>query len=98
VEDTRREPAPSEAPSRLIGKLLFSLETALSSLLFTTGRSRYGTHQRGPLKRNSLRDVLFSPVGHWLATKTLKSLLLLDGSGGRDTGEKTALGNNPADR
>jgi WD40 repeat protein len=45
-----------------------------------------------------VRDILFSPDGHWLAAKTLGGLRLLDGSGDRDAGKKTALGNSPADR
>ena len=45
-----------------------------------------------------VRDILFSPDGHWLAAKTLRGLLFLDGSGDRDVGKKTAMGNSPADR
>jgi WD40 repeat protein len=45
-----------------------------------------------------VRDILFSPDGHWLAAKTLRGLRLLDGSGDRDSGKKTALGNSRADR
>ncbi len=45
-----------------------------------------------------VRDILFSPDGHWLAAKTLGGLRLLDGSGDRDAGKTTALGNSPADR
>ena len=45
-----------------------------------------------------VRDVLFSPDGHWLAAKTLGGLRLLDGSGDCDGAKKTALGNGPADR
>jgi WD40 repeat protein len=45
-----------------------------------------------------IRDILFSPDGHWLAAKTLGGLRLLDGSGERNAVKKTALGTSPADR
>jgi len=45
-----------------------------------------------------VRDILFSPDGHWLAAKTLGGLRLLDGSGDRDAGKQTALGNSPENR
>jgi len=44
-----------------------------------------------------VRDILFSPNGHWLAAKTLGGLRLLDASGDRDMAKNTALGNGPAD-
>jgi WD40 repeat protein len=44
-----------------------------------------------------VRNILFSPNGHWLAAKTLGGLRLLDASGDRDAAKKTALGNGPAD-
>jgi WD40 repeat protein len=36
-----------------------------------------------------VRDILFSPDGHWLAAKTLAGLWLLDASLVRDTGNPT---------
>jgi WD40 repeat protein len=44
-----------------------------------------------------VRDILFSPDGHWLAAKTLRGLRLLDASGDRDAGKKTALEKSPVD-
>ena len=44
-----------------------------------------------------VRNILFSPNGHWLAAKTLGGLRLLDASGDRDAAKKTASGNGPAD-
>ncbi|HWQ91432.1 MAG TPA: hypothetical protein VN673_07155, partial [Clostridia bacterium] len=44
-----------------------------------------------------IRDILFSPDGHWLAARTLGGLRLLDASTDRDRG-KTSMENSPADR
>ncbi len=48
--------------------------------------------------RIPIRDILFSPDGHWLAAKTLSGLRLLDSSADREAGKKTALGTSASDQ